>query len=224
MDGLLVQSDGRRVDNVHEMVVTVVLIGVSAVVAFVAWRYTSVARGARKRDEALLKRLDPLAARFDAKQVVTAGDISTLARDPEVRPMLYALLKHYERVDLFPVELLRKERQAEAVLAHWLQHPNELQAAPEAVEYVETVRHAYANGVAEFFVCRYRMPAGHWAGTEWLLGVAGPFFAEEKPYESVAGGFSRVGDVFGKADAQELVRWYAAMHERRFGGRPADGG
>lgn len=200
------------------MILTSILIGVGALVLFVAWRYSSVARGARKRDEALLKRLDPLAARFDAKEVVTASDIAQLASQPELREMLYALVSHYGRADLFPAEFLRKERQAEAVLAYWLQHPNELQAAPEAMEYLETVRHAYANAEAEFFVFRYRMPAKHWAGTDWLVGLAGPFLADEKPFESVAGGFSRAGDVFGKTDIQQLVRWYASTHERRFGG------
>ncbi|HEY3517052.1 MAG TPA: hypothetical protein VGL98_08390 [Gammaproteobacteria bacterium] len=131
--------------------------------------------------------------------------------------MLYTLLSHYGRVDLFPVEFLRKEKEAEAVLAYWLQHPNELQSAPDAIEHVETVRHAYTNAAAEFFVFRYRMPAGHWAGTDWLVGLAGPFLADEKPYESIAGGFSRAGDVFGKTDIKELVRWYAGTHERRFG-------
>jgi hypothetical protein len=199
-------------------VLTAILIVVGALAIFVAWRYTSVARGARKRDEALLKRLDPLAARFEAKQAVTASDVAELARYPELRSMLYALVTHYGRAELFPADLLRKDRQAEAVLAYWLQHPNELQAAPEAIEYVEMVRHAYAKGVAEFFVLRYRMPAGHWAGTDWLVGVAGPFLADEKPFESVAGGFSRSGDVFGKTDTKELVRWYAGIHERRLGG------
>jgi len=61
------------------------------------------------------------------------------------------------------------------------------------------------------------MPAGHWAGTDWLVGLADPFLADEKPYESIAGGFSRAGDVFGKTDIKELVRWYAGTHERRFG-------
>ena len=201
------------------MVLTIVFIGLGALAIFVAWRYTSVARGARKRDEALLKRLDPLAARFDAKEIVTADDVAQLARHPELRSMLYVLLSHYVRVDLFPVEFLGKEKQAESVLAHWLQHPNELQSAPEAIEYVEAVQHAYANVTAEFFVFRYRMPAGHWAGTDWLVGLAGPFLPEEKPFESVAGGFSRAGDVFGKTDIQELVRWYAGTHESRYGGR-----
>ena len=198
------------------MILTTVLFGAGAIALFVIWRYASVARGARKRDEALLSRLQPLAARFEAKQPVAQEEVAHLAGKPELRQMLYAMCSQHQRLDLFPPELLRREKQAEAVLAYWLQHPNELQAAPEALEYLETMQHPYGNAVAEFFVFRYRMPAGHWAGTDWLLGLSGPFFPDEKPYESVAGGYSRASDVFGKADPKELVRSYASRHEQRF--------
>jgi hypothetical protein len=197
-------------------VLTAVLVVVGALVLFVVWRYTSVARGARKRDEALLRILDPLGARLEAKQQIAQSEIAGLARNPALRQMLYTMLSHYQRLDLFPPELLEKEKQAEAVLAYWLEHPNELKAAPEAIEHVKTVQHAYGSKVAEFFVFKYRMPQGHWAGTDWLVGLAGPFLPDEKPFESVAGGFSRAGDVFGKTDVDELVKWYAGMHARRF--------
>jgi hypothetical protein len=199
----------------EHMILTAVLSGAGAIALLLIWRHMSVARGARKRDEALSSRLAPLAARFEAKRPVAQEEVAHLAGSPELRQMLYAMCSHYQRLHLFPAEFLRKERQAESVLAYWLQHPNELQAAPEALEYVETMQHPYGSAVAEFFVFRYRMPAGHWAGTDWLLGLAGPFFPDEKPYESVAGGFSRAGDVFGKADAQELVQRYARRHQRR---------
>jgi hypothetical protein len=62
------------------------------------------------------------------------------------------------------------------------------------------------------------MPAGHWSSTEWQLGLAGPFFPGEQPYQSVAGGFSRAGDTLEKVTPGELVDWYVDMMRKKFGG------
>jgi len=186
----------------------IVAVVVVALIAFVAWRYTSVARGAKARDEALLKRLDPLAARFEAKSAVTADEVAALAASPELRHMLHAMLTHFEATHLLPADFLSREAQAEATLVHWMMHPNELQAAPSAIELVEKVNRQVSGRDVDFYVFRYRMPEGHWAGKEWLLGLAGPFVADDPPYESAAGGFSRAGDVVGKVTPAQLVDWY----------------
>src|SRR5262245_63179901 len=100
---------------------------------------------------------------------------------------------------------LSKQAQAESILAYWMLHPNELQAAPARMELLEALRRIVGGREGEFFVFRYQMPRGHWAGSAWVLGLAGPFDPEEKPYESVAGGFSRADDVSGKVSPTELV-------------------
>jgi hypothetical protein len=74
------------------MILKIVVGLVIAAAAFVAWRYTSVTRGARQRDEALLQRLDPLAKRFESGAVVTPSEIESAASSPELREMLHALL------------------------------------------------------------------------------------------------------------------------------------
>ena len=66
------------------MLFNIVIAVVVVLVVFVAWRYTSVARGAKARDEALLKRLDPLAARFESKSQVAADDVRALAAAPSL--------------------------------------------------------------------------------------------------------------------------------------------
>ena len=185
-----------------------------ALVAFVAWRYTSVSRGANARDEALLKRLDSLAARFESKAKVTAEEVAEFASSPELRPMLYAMLTHYQATDLLPPAHLSQEAQAESTLVYWMLHPNELQAAPASIELLEKVDRQSAGRAATFYVFRYRMPEGHWAGTEWILGLAGPFAADDKPYQAAAGGFSRAGDAAGKVTPAELVDWYVGVLER----------
>jgi hypothetical protein len=50
---------------------------------------------------------------------------------------------------------------------------------------------------ATFYVFQYGMPEGHWAGTEWILGLADRLPTDDKPYQTAAGGFSRAGDEIG---------------------------
>jgi hypothetical protein len=199
--------DGDRGPMILKIAIALVVV----VVAFVAWRYTSVARGANARDQILLARLDPLAQRFQAKAAVSAEDVRLVANAPELRPMLYAMLSHYAATDLFPAQFLSPEAQAESTLVYWMLHPNELQAAPSAIELVEKLNRQVHGHDGTFYVFRYKMLEGHWAGADWMLGLAGPFAADDKPYQSRAGGFSRAGDIAGKVNPAELVDWYVGM-------------
>lgn len=200
------------------MFLTTVGVLLGALAIFVLWRYTSVARGAKSRDEALFRQLDPLAGKLEQKAPVSAADIQSVARVPQLRPMLHAMLGHYGRLDLFPSEYLSTQAQAESALAYWMLHPNELQAPPARIEPLETLRRVVRGKEGEFFVFRYRMAQGHWAGAGWILGLAGPFYPDEKAYGSVAGGFSRANDAAGKVSPTELVDWYVGVLKRKFGG------
>jgi len=181
---------------------------------FVWWRYTSVARGARQRDDRILPLLDALALKLSRKEPVAAGEVAALAETPQVRPMLYALVKHFERLELFPAQYLDTKSQGEAQLAYWMMHPNELQDAPEQIELVESLKRRVGEEDAEceFLVFRYKMPEGHWAAKDgWILGLAGPFVKDDVPYSGVAAGFSRVGDIEGTIEPAELVDWFIGM-------------
>lgn len=75
-----------------------VLIGVVApIIGFIIWRFASVGRGARQRDERLARELDPLANRLEQRAVVDKNEVLAFARKPQFRHMLYALLKHFNR-------------------------------------------------------------------------------------------------------------------------------
>ncbi|HUQ72627.1 MAG TPA: hypothetical protein VM165_24070 [Planctomycetaceae bacterium] len=182
--------------------------------AFIGWRYTSVARGRRQRDEKLLRILDPIGYRLSKKEKVTADEIATLSRQPKFRPMLYRMLEHFERLDLFPSEHLSISAQGAGILSYWMMHPNELQDAPESIELVEEVKRRIRGGRASFLVFRYRMIPGHWAEKDgWLLGLAGPFFDDDLPYSGIASGFSRCGDKYGVVKPSELIDWYIGIQE-----------
>lgn len=193
-----------------------ILVGLAilALIGFVWWRYTSVARGARKRDAELILRLDPLAQKLNGGDSVDSAHVSTLAAQPELRPLLYELLKHFERLDLFPSTYLDRASQGAGVVAYWMMHPNELAAPPKDIELVEPVSRELDGRVAEFLVYRFRMDPKHWEAKEgWLLGLAGPFFDSSVPYADCMA-FSRSGDRYGETAPSELVDWYIGMARR----------
>jgi hypothetical protein len=189
---------------------------VALFLAFVVWRWTSVSRGAKQRDEKLLERLDPIGKRFDAGEAVSREEIGALAARPENRYVLYPVLRHMNKADLLPAEYNSSVSQGEAALAYWLMHPNEAQDAPETIEHVETLTRPINGQDAEFHVYRYRMPAGHWAAKDgWLLGLAGPMNPSAEPYAELPGAFSRMNDTVDKVRPAELVDWWVDMMKQK---------
>jgi hypothetical protein len=197
-----------------------ILTVVVALAGLAWWLVTGVARGARKRDSIILKRLDPIAQKLKKGAAVTTSEVDALADTLENRPLLYAVLDQYKRLDLFPTRCLGVPEQAKAKLAYWMMHPNELRAAPAEMTVVESIDRTFHGKRAQFIVLRYRMPDGHWAGTDWILGLAGPFFDGEAPYVSSAAAFSRAGDREGSIQPAALVDWYVEHHGSQRGSTP----
>lgn len=193
-----------------------------ALAAFIAWRITSVARGARKRDEAILARLRPIADKLETGAEVTASDVEALAAPAGSRPLLYEMLDRCERLDLFPAHYLSVPEQAKAKLAYWMMHPNELGAAPAEMAIVDSFERTLQRTPARFVVVRYRMPDGHWAGADWILGLAGPFVEGERPFLNSAAGFSRASDRQGSLEPAALVDWYVKLLEAKLGSAPLE--
>lgn len=198
------------------LVLKIVAIAIVAVVVlvigFFIWGLISVARGMRKRDEKLLVRLDPIRKKIEAGQPVSAQEIEVLAACPEIRFMLFAMMRELNRPELFPASYSSSIAQGESSLAYWMMHPHELQDAPETIELVETVKKSVDGHDADFHVYRYKMAAGHWAAKDgWILGLAGPMKNGIEPYSDRPGAFSRVGDIDGKVKPVELIDWYVGM-------------
>lgn len=210
-------AGGLRQPSAHEAHVLLTIGGIvlAAVAGLAVWLITSVARGAKARDEGLRKQLAPVAEKLEKKASISAGEIQQLARSPQLRSMLYALLSRHGRLDLFPSEYLSKRAQAESALTYWMMHPNELRAPPARIELLDTLRRIVGGKEGEFFVFRYQMPEGHWAGPDWVLGLAGPFRPDEPPYGGAAAGFSRADDVAGKVSPTEVVDRYVALLARK---------
>jgi hypothetical protein len=184
---------------------------VVVIVAFLWWRVTSVQRGARQLDRKIFPLLDPIGAKLGAGEHPREGEINEVAQIPYARAYLHEMLKHFERLDLFPETFRSEEAQAEANLVYWMMHPNELQDSPEQIELIESVTRKIEGGICRFYVFRYKMPESHWAGNDWLLGLSGPFTDNEPPYSGSAGAFSRCKDKHGELDPCELVDWFVGM-------------
>ncbi|MCF6284620.1 MAG: hypothetical protein L3K26_05480 [Candidatus Hydrogenedentes bacterium] len=179
-------------------------------VLFTGWRMTSIGRGARQRDERLLGALAPIARKLDAGETVTRQEVFELARQPELRFMLYSMLREIGHKELLPHDFDDPIHQAEAALACWMMHPNELQDAPAEMAYVETVTRSVGGSETAFHVFRYRMADGHWASQNgWLLGLAGPVDESAEPYTAQPSAFSRI-DKVEDVTPGKLVDWWVA--------------
>lgn len=194
----------------------IVLVLVVLLAALFIRRSLSTGRGARKRDMQVLERLEPLRQKVEHGQALDRKEITRLAGAAELRRPLYRLLSSHGCKELFPAEYLTREAEAAALLTHWMLHPNELRAAPEIMQPVAKLQRRLGRKRGEFIVFRYRMPSGHWAGDDWMLGIAGPFFEGEEPYDSVAGAFSRCTDIYGQISAATLVDRYVRMIQHNF--------
>ena len=182
------------------------------VVVFIIWRLKSVVRGGNQRDSKLMALLEPIGKKIDAGETVAQQAIDSLASRPEIRFKLFALLRGLKRTDLLPTGHSSFISQGESALAYWLMHPNELQSAPEAIEYIETVKRPIDEQETDFYVYRYRMPKDHWAGKDgWILGLVGPIEFGSEPYTVRPGAFSRADDIEIKVKPYELIDWYVAM-------------
>ena len=196
-----------------------VAIAVIVVVLFLIWRITSVVRGARRRDARILAELAPLQDRLERKVALASDDVDSLARRPHLRGMLHQLLTAYGKADAFPGEFNTRLHHAETLLAYWMTHPNELQDPPETMERVDTISRRLGARDGEFLVFRYLMPPGHWAGGDWLLGLAGPFFEGDVPYaDSAATAFAVATDKDGAVSPDAIVDRFIDIFEKKAGG------
>jgi hypothetical protein len=192
------------------------------VVVVVVYLNVRFARQADKRDEALWQLLQPAGERLLNGEAVDAAEVHRLAQRPATRSVLLALLRNTGHAELFPPELLTRRAEAECTMAAWLMLPNEMQSEPSELSLMEIVERPFRGQLSEIYVFKFKMPANHWAGSEWQMGVVGPFVADEAPFAGRFGAFSRSSDDRpGVTEPGALVDWYLQMVDRKFPAAPA---
>jgi len=188
-----------------------------AIVGFVVWRLALVRFRSYKRDAILFRRLEPIWNSLQKGKAPAVGLGAAPASRPELRQMLYDMLRNQGHESLFPNELVTETAQAEAIFAHWMLHPNELGELAEATDNWQIVNRVVdlrRLGVrrhlctARFHVFHYRMPRGPWDGDGWGVAVVGPFADGTDRFGEHLAAFSRVGDTPETTDQNELVDWF----------------
>jgi hypothetical protein len=168
----------------------IVLSVVGMFALFVVWRLYATIAGGRRAYRGLLAQIAPITQALGAGRDPTEADLVAFASDRRTRRVLYDVLDHQSKLHLFPSQFLTWEAMAEADLAAWLNHPNELGSPPDEMELVTRVRAPQAD--THYFAFRFRMRPPHWAAKDgWLAGVAGPYDLSKDPRPYASGTFSR---------------------------------
>jgi hypothetical protein len=182
---------------------------VALVVLVLAGLYAHSIYAVYARDQKIYLAIDPVVEHLDT---ATAASVAALADAPQNRPLLYAALDEAKRTQLFPPKYLDTVSQGAGQLAYWMMHSHEMDAPPEAIELLETQEREVDGKRLTFHVYKFKMPAGHWSGDAWHVGLSGPYAAGDAPYSSTA--FARGGeeDDVGRVKPSELVDWYIELN------------
>lgn len=197
----------------YVLIILGVVVGL-IVLAFVLLVINSILGSRRQRQRARAKLaavLDPMAAGREPDPVV----VRDLAAQPETRNALYEALAEVNRQHLFPPEFRTRKAFAEADLAYWLAHPNELRNAPDEMELAQVVTLPAEDTTVEYYLFRFRTRPPHWAAKKgWMVGVSGPYLKDpDAPLADPSGTFSEL-EPFDARTPEEHVR---AFHERAVG-------
>lgn len=171
------------------------------------YRTFYVKRKARKKTQQKLKTFEGLLRKLATGEDIRRDEILPLAANPATRHALHGILREFDRTTLFPEPYFTIEKSAESFLVNWLEFPTELNAPPDKIELFTVIDLEEDGQTLEYFVFKYKKsppPAG--ISNDWLLGIAGPFGPESKPYDIPLRVFSRFNEL-GTVSAREEVRW-----------------
>jgi hypothetical protein len=169
-----------------------------------------VKRKSRLHADQKLKYFEGLLQKLNAGDILMPQDVMTLAENPSTRYALYGILKNFGRTEIFPAAYFTLEKSAECFLVDWLEFPTELNGPPDRIKLSTKVDLLEHGEALEYFVFEYRKnepPPG--LPKAWMLGVAGPFTSESRPFDIPPRIFSRF-NVSGTISPTEEARW---VHE-----------
>ena len=185
-------------------IVSVVVIPVLFFAAYRAFAFQKEKRSIRKRR---FDRLKDLIIRLEKKKTVRAAEIERYAADRLTREPVYRLLKKFDKTGLFPAAFLTVEKGAESSLANWLEFPTELAAVPDEMEHLQRVDVDVFGEKGYYHVYKFRVNEPHRAAKKgWMIGAAGPYFDDSKPYDAAKGTFSRLNKL-EEITPEAEVKW-----------------
>ena len=175
------------------MKVLLIVIGcaIGLVALFVVWRLIATVQATARRDNQVSEKMAAIVEILESGEIPSQSDLLKCAEGKRTRRALYEVLEKYGKEELFPQQYLTREAAAEADLAYWLLHPNELGSAPDFIELMTKVIRQYEGATLEYFVFRYKMNEPHWAAKDgWMVGISGPYTEGSRLYSWAPGTFS----------------------------------
>lgn len=180
------------------------------IVVWFLYRNLYVKRKSRQKAAHKLRAFEHLLGKLTKHDTIKESDVLPLANNASTRHALFGILNEFGRTDIFPKSYFTLQKSAESFLVNWLEFPTELSVPPDAIEFFTAVTLEEAGESIEYFVFKYRKaPPQKGFSEDWMLGVAGPFGPESKPYDIPERVFSRFNGL-GTVSPLEEVRW---VHE-----------
>ena len=193
-----------------KIVLTIIGLGVSAILIFAVYRLVAVKRQNSKLDAERFDRVKELYDKLESGQELTEKDVLPFAENILTRQTTFELLADHDNTNLFPKEYNTLIKAAESNLANWLKFPTELDACPDEIQHIKRVTFDFDgnNNLVHYEVFKYRVNEPHWAAKDgWILGVVGPYFDDSKPYDFPQATFSRVSSTIDKITPDEEAKW-----------------
>jgi hypothetical protein len=148
----------------------------------------------------------PLVRKLALKESIAREEIFIMAKDPSLRQAVFRILEAYNSIYLFPSEYFTIEKGAESFMVNWLEFPTELGSAPQEIKF-DTIVTLKESESLNYYVFKYRANAPRWtAKSSWMLGVAGPYHKNSKPFNVPLRVFSRFNTV-GTVSTESEVMW-----------------
>jgi hypothetical protein len=169
----------------------------------------------KKREQIVSENLKPIISAIENNTTID----NQVFKDPSIRISAYLTLKSYDKLHLFPKEYNNFISGAESSLAFWLLHPNELDAVPDEVEFVQKIsineKVDGQNKIADYYIFKFKVNAPHWAAEDgWMAGISGPYTDESSPYDYVSGTFSQLEKFDSKTPEEHFRTIYELTNKK----------
>jgi len=181
------------------------LVFIFLVEAALLYREFYIRKKFKKLADTKYKHIKPLLLKLAANEEIPAADLLRIAKDPSLRCGLFKMLDAYNKSELFPTAYLTIEKGAEGHMVNWLEFPTELGNAPDEIEMIKKV--TLEEEAIDYYTFKYRLQSPHSIKQlDWVIGVAGPYQKDAKPYDLPVRVFSRFNPI-GTITPEMEVAW-----------------
>lgn len=169
---------------------------------------------ARRRDQNLWKKLNPLLEKIEQGEPAEFSEIQALADFAPTRLLLWQVLEGKNLQQLFPEKYATQEAGARANLCYQLLSKDELNGQPDLLELWENFEFDMPSDAArkaKYFVFKWNMQPPHWVSqTGWRVAVVGPYFSDT-PHHKI---LSKLENYFTPIGEKTLAEFAATAHAK----------